>query len=173
MQQVLSHLEQSSADTVVAMNAAKGTMETMNQSLQRQLALYYEISVNVIYEPSSKELLISNNGRTNVTIWGDKFGDQTPLIVNNGRAIPPSGAIKTDATFVYDYMTKKFPKPTAGFIPYEIYIKNDKGEKFLQVSEIGIQWSGDVGTLMVQTTAVAPGQWKPGTAQNLIFTKVE
>jgi hypothetical protein len=112
---------------------------------------------------------ITNNGRTNVTVWGDKFGEKPPVIVGDGRAVPPVGALKTDATYVYDALTARFPKPSTGLVPYELYIKTDRGEKFVQVSHIGIHWQGDIAILNVQTTSVTLGHWKPGVSQNPIF----
>src|ERR1700751_5713423 len=71
-QAVLSNLEKSSAATVGAMTAARSTMETMNASLQKQLALYYDVSMNIGFDPDKKELTFINNGRTNIALWGTK-----------------------------------------------------------------------------------------------------
>lgn len=166
-----NNLNKSSDATAKTLVAVQGTMEGMNGALQKQLALFYEVSVNVIFEPETKLLFITNNGRTNVSIWGDKFGGNAAAIVADGRAIPPGGALKVDAAYVHDFLRERFPKPNSGLVPYELYIKNDRGEKFVQGSQIGIRWQGDLAVLNVQTSSVAPGHWKPGTSGNPAFKR--
>ncbi|MGA8143889.1 MAG: hypothetical protein WB987_08390 [Candidatus Acidiferrales bacterium] len=47
-----------------------------------------------------------------------------------------------------------------GILPYEVYIRNDKGQDFVQVENIGIRWQDDAGIVFVQTISVTPGHWK-------------
>jgi hypothetical protein len=160
LQTILFHLETSSQATVDTMKALKGTTEEMSASLQKQLALFYEVSVNVIYNPATKQLAVSNNGRTNVTLWGDKSADQAASIISLGRTITPTGAITVDAKDMYDIVVARFPKPMMGTLPYELYIKNEKGKEFIQINSIGIHWENDQAIIFVQTDGIAPGKWK-------------
>jgi hypothetical protein len=44
----------------------------MNEAVQKELAVSYEVSLNVKYDITSDRILITNEGRTNVALWGSK-----------------------------------------------------------------------------------------------------
>lgn len=159
VQQVLTHLDESSKDTAAAIKEERQTMEAMNTALQRQLALFYDVSLNMIFEQDKKKQLIMNNGRTNVVVWGGKTGEETPFIPAEGRTITAGAGFELDGSLAYELMIARFPKPSQGLLPYELYIKNERGEEFVQHGYFGLSWQADVGILSVQTISVAPEHW--------------
>ena len=134
-------------------------METMNASLQKQLALYYDVSMNIVFDPDKKELTFINNGRTNIALWGTKAGEDAAQIEKEGRTIPPNGGFTMGAATTCNFMTARFPKPSEGSVPYEVYIKNERREEFVLRGNFGMSWQGDAGKLTVQTTAIMPEHW--------------
>ncbi|HXZ11439.1 MAG TPA: hypothetical protein VEG64_03515 [Candidatus Sulfotelmatobacter sp.] len=163
-QQVFEHLEESSRATADSLVAVKGTMEGMNTALQRQLALYYDVSVNVVYEQDTKDLLFSNNGRTNVSLWGVMIERGGYLPGNEGRTIPPGGSYKIELPQILDLMNSRFPKPAEGFIAFEVYLKNEKNEEFVLHGYFAMHWKNDVGKVGTQTASIMPERWsKPAT----------
>jgi len=159
VQQVLSHLEESSKDTAAAIKEERQTMEAMNTALQRQLALFYDVSLNVLFDQDRKKLMLTNNGRTNIVFWGGKIGDTNAFVPEEGRTITAGAGFEFDISPTYESMIARFPKPAQGMIPYELYIKNERGEEFVQHGYFSLVWKNDVGILNVQTISVAPEHW--------------
>src|SRR5436305_497498 len=52
----------------------------------------YAISAVLVFEPSTKHLLISNFGRTNIYLAGYGLDDLTPVMQQSPRLIPPLGS---------------------------------------------------------------------------------
>jgi len=158
MQLVLSHLQDTSKATADTMVALQTTTETMATSLQKQLALSYEVAVTPIWDASTKKISIVNNGRTNVAVWGYKLANE-PAIIWNSRVISPQGTYILVASQIYDDMKVKVPKGTGGYVLFELYIKNDKGEEFVQHCVIGLTWKEDDLILGMQVVSVEPEHW--------------
>jgi len=158
MQLVLSHLQDTSKATADTMVALKTTTETMATSLQKQLALSYEVAVTPVWDASAKKISLVNNGRTNLAVWGYKL-DNEPAIIWNSRVISPQGTYILIASQIYDDLKVKVPKGTAGYVRFELYIKNDKGEEFVQHCAIGLSWKEDDLILGMQVVSVEPEHW--------------
>ncbi len=68
-------------------------------------------------------------------------------------------------------MVSHFPKPSAGFVRYDLYFKNERGESFILANRIGIRWDNDTPFILMQTLSVAPGHWRPGKSKRLSLMK--
>jgi hypothetical protein len=156
---VLGNMEKSSKETLGAITAERQTMEAMNTALQKQLALFYDVSLNMVFDQDKKELMLMNNGRTNVVLWGGKVGEERAFAAEEGRTITSGAGFKFEGSLSYELMIARFPKPAQGLLPYELYIKNERGEEFVQHGYFGVVWQNDVGILNVQTISVAPEHW--------------
>jgi hypothetical protein len=160
----LQNLEKSSDATAKTLVAVQGTMEGMNTTLQKQLMLFYDVSVNVIIDPTTKEIWLINNGRTSVVIWGTKFGEGAAYIAKTGRTVAPAASIRFSGMDIYNSLIARFPKPQVGFTPFEFYIKNEKQEQFIESGVIGIQWEGDNAKAFAQTNSVTPSHWNQASS---------
>jgi hypothetical protein len=156
---VFENLEKSSIATAGSLMAAQQLLQNMNGALQKQLALFYDVSVNVFFDEQKKEIIFANNGRTNLTLWGTKLEGEAPEIMKEGRMIPPGGAFKIDAVTTYNFMARRFPKPSQGLVDFEVYLKNERGEEFFERGNIGMRWQNDTGQLLVQTKTIEPEHW--------------
>jgi hypothetical protein len=163
-QKVLSHLQDSSQATADTMKELKSATEGMNTALQKQLMLFYEVSVNVIIDPTTKEIWLINNGRTNVVIWGTKFGEGAAYITKDGRTVAPAASIRFSGMDIYNALIARSPKPQVGFAPFELYIKNEKQEQFIESGDIGIHWEGDNAKVFAQTNSVIPSHWNQASS---------
>jgi hypothetical protein len=171
-QLIWSNMERSSEATASALLATQETMKMMNWSLQKQLALSYEIAVTPIWDASTKKITIMNNGRTNIAVWGTKLSDG-PAIIWNSRVISPLGTYIITADYIYNELQQKTPKGTGQFVPFELYIKNDKGEEFVEHCEIGASWKDDDLILGMQIVSVEPEHWSENikkTENKIIFS---
>jgi hypothetical protein len=145
-EQVFTNLEKSSDATAKTLAAEQSTMEGMNTALQRQLALYYDVSVAVIFNQDKKRMTFVNQGRTNVVLMGTKFFDDPPVFEPLGRNVQPNGAYEIDAAPQYAKVEANVPKGKEGLVPFDIYIKNEQGEEFVEHCFFGISWEALVAS---------------------------
>jgi hypothetical protein len=158
-QQIFQNLESSSKATANTMTALEATTETMNGALQKQLTLFYDVSVNVLFDTEKKLVGFVNNGRTNVSIWGIRMEQEPMILLAEGRSIPPGGAFQIPGGPAYDFVRRRFPKPSEGLVPFEVFIKNGRGEEFIQHGYLGVRWPNESGEFVIQTTSIVPQSW--------------
>jgi hypothetical protein len=156
---IWEHMDTSTKATADTLTSLAGTTDAMNKALQKQLALFYDVSLNVLFDQGRKKLMLTNNGRTNIVFWGGKVGDTNAFVPDEGRTITAGAGFEFDISPTYESMIAQFPKPAQGMIPYELYIKNERGEEFVQHGYFSLVWKNDVGILNVQTISVAPEHW--------------
>lgn len=159
MQSVMSDLQKSSQATAASLDALRGTTESMNAAVQKQLGLFYDVSVNVVVDSQTKELTLVNNGRTEVSVWGGVIGNVPANFDKEGRIIVPETGYKIDATKECDFVIARFPHPTDGQVPSEFYFKNARGQEFVQYGYFGVHWNNVLPTITTQTTYIVPENW--------------
>jgi hypothetical protein len=157
-QAIRANMETSSRATAATLDSLAGTTSAMNTALQKQLALYYEISVTPVWDASTKKITIANTGRTNIALWGSKFYDQ-PVRIEDSRMIAPSGTYIIAADSLYSILVQRVPKGSNQFIPLDLYIRNDRREEFTEHCLIGTSWTNDTLNLGLQIVSVEPEHW--------------
>jgi hypothetical protein len=165
-EKVFTNLEANSAMTAKTLVTVEGTMETMNASLRKQVALFYDLDVIITFDQDTKNLILQNLGRTNVSFWGSRVGDSPITIETEGRTIPAGGGYKMQITKTYAEMMEHFPKPTDGEISFDFFFKNERSEEFDVSGYFAMHWENDVGHFNVQIVSIVPEHWskKPQTA---------
>lgn len=156
---VLSDLQKSSQATADMLGTLKNTTESMNIAAQKQLGLFYDVAVNVVFDTQGKEMTFINEGRTNVLVWGGVIGDVTPNMEKDGRIILPGAGYMVDGSRIYDFLVARFPSPGDGQVPSEFYYKNARGEEFVQYGYVGVHWNGLLPNITTQTTYIVPEKW--------------
>jgi hypothetical protein len=136
MQTVLSHLEtnseatmKQSQETAKILETLAGTMEATKNATQGQLAVSYDPSVLVRFIETHK-FQVLNNGHTNITLWGSQLGGQESVFLATPTILPPNGGYEFDAEALYQQSNGLLGLPSKS-VPYEIYIKNALGHKFV------------------------------------------
>jgi len=158
MEGVLSNLQQTSQATANTMTTLEKTTETMNGAIQNQLALSYDPSVLVKYTPTH-QLDVLNNGGTNITLWGSKLGDQAPVFLKVPSVLPRNAGYEFDAEAMYNQFFERFQKEGSVSVPYEIYVKNDLGRKYLVDCTL-TSVTGSYGvTIVTQVNGIIPREW--------------
>lgn len=159
-QTIWTNMERSSNSTANTLGAVENTMQMTSSTLQRELALFYDVALNVVIDQYNDETIdVVNTGRTNVTFWGIKIGNEHPTIRTESSVIPPGAGIRLDWIRIYDVMAKQFPEPTEGSVQFEAYIKNAKGEEFVQHGDFVMHWANNTGTVTSETTRIEPERW--------------
>jgi hypothetical protein len=163
-QQVLTNLQASSASTATTLAMLESTSELMNQSLQKQVALFYDVSIIPVYDEGQKRLNIVNSGRTGIVLWGLKLADQKPDIDTEGRTVSPNSTYSIDAKKIVEAVITLKPKGTDGLVPFEIYLKNERGEEFTQNCRFAVMWDDkDTPKIGVQVVSITPEHWSKAT----------
>jgi len=165
-QVIWKNMETSSDATAKTLTSLASTTAAMNLALQKQLALFYEVSVTPVWDASAKKITIMNSGRTNVSVWGTRLDDDPPLMWDS-RVISPMSTYIVAAEYIFDELRQKVPKGTGRFVSYDLYITNDKGEEFVEHCEIGVSWKDDDLNLAMQIVSVTPEHWRNSGQKNL------
>jgi hypothetical protein len=156
---VLQKLKESASATADTLTALKSTTEVMNVAMQRQLALFYDVALVVTIDNGTKRMTFSNTGRTNIVLFGLKLGDGEAIFEKEGRTVSPTAAYQIDASESYASIAKRFAKGAGGLIPFDVYVKNEKGEEFTTHCRIGVSWAKDEMDLTMQIVSVTPDHW--------------
>jgi hypothetical protein len=149
MQQVLSHLEESSAATAETLTALQETSKQMNKAVQKELAFSYEVSLNVKFDITSDQIIITNEGRTRVSLWGSKVGKSGIVMQEVPRTLTPGVPYLITGHEVTTGLTDVVPKEGFAPVPFVMFIKNERGEEFVARYEF------------VQMTMMGPMQIQP------------
>lgn len=160
MHGVLSSLQTSSEATAKTLTALQKTTESMNGAIQKELSLFYDVSVSTIYSPSDKKLTIANTGRTNITIGGIKVSTGEPQIVPEGRVLIQQATYSIDLASVYDAIVQQGLKDPNGLVPFDVYVKNEKLEEFVIHSYFVVSLKDKATTIVgAQEGSITPQHW--------------
>jgi hypothetical protein len=154
---IWEHMDTSTKATADTLLATQGTMEAMRNAEENQLKLFYDINMNTLYVASSKGLSLINNGRTNVTLWELKIGTGPRVPEKEPRVITPNAGFQVSLQQFYDLSKKNLAKDSLGQTPLDVFVKNEKGEKFTVQGYLVTVWTKDDIDIRTQTTSVTPG----------------
>ncbi len=158
MQDVLSHLQDSSKATADRIATLKTTTETMNAAVQKQVEFYYDVQLNIIYDRPSKRLAIINQGKSAVTIWDARLGTiVTPLPQTPELIAPNGGVVYAVLNGIYNDAVKRVPKDSTLASPYSAYIENEQKQKFTIHCTLTALWESDALIFHVLTKSISPG----------------
>lgn len=160
-QQVFTNLQASSAATAGTLIALQETSKQMNEAVQKELAVSYEVSLNVKYDTTTDRIIINNEGRASVTLWGSKVGKSGILMEKAPRTLTPgvpySIVGQEVATGLGGIGQVGVQKPTP--VSFVMFLKNERGEELLARYEfVGLTMSGplQIQPIMVSIT---PFEW--------------
>jgi hypothetical protein len=151
---ILSALATSSSATADRLAELKEVTKKMNEGIQTELELNYDVTVEVTFDNSVKHVNIANKGRTNVYVWGDKIGDGPPTMDTKGRLIAPGGYYYILADKFYEEVGRVLPKGSEKLLPFTVYLKNDHGNEFTVQCQFFAVWYLDNLTIHTQTTSI-------------------
>jgi hypothetical protein len=160
-QQVFTNLQASSAATAKTLESERQTMEAMKVSLQRQVELFYDVQINVVYNEATKKLLLINNGRTNVMLYEAMIGgDHTEVKkFEKPQLITPAGAQEFAMEKAVEDLAKELPKGQERTFTFTFFVKNEKQERFTLAGDLAAVWRGDVISFNTHPSTIVPG-WK-------------
>lgn len=157
--QVLSHLEESSAATAGSLTALQETSKQMNEAVQKELAFSYEVSLNVKFDITSDRIIITNEGRTNVALWGSKVGKSVVVMEKGLRMLTPGVPYLITGHEVTTGLTGVVPKGGFAPVPFVMYVKNERGEEFVaryEFAQMLMMGPSHIEPIML---SIAPFEW--------------
>jgi len=149
---VFQNLEKSSG-------ATSDSLVAVRTSLEKQLALLYDVSVAVTFDHNLKRIILVNNGRTNLYIWGDQLNRGNRVLEAKPKMITPGGSHYIIADSFYEELGRKLPKGSKDMIPFDVFIKNEVGDSFIIESQFFATWFNDLLTIHTQTSSVRRMGW--------------
>lgn len=155
---VFEHLDKSSGATAETLVAVKDSINAMKTAVQNQLALSYEPSIIVKFEPT-RRLNIINGGRTSITLWGDKQGNDAPYFLKAPHVMAINAGYEFDATPLYTQLEQRVPKGSSYTFPLQIYIKNELGAEFIVHATLTGVWEEDRVRIFTQVNSILRSQW--------------
>jgi hypothetical protein len=158
-QAVFSNLQASSAATARTLESLQKTTEEMNKNIQTEVGLNYDVAVEVTFDNQVKHVNMSNKGRTNVYVWGDKLDRQKAVLDTKGRMIAPGGYYYIIADTFYEELSKKMPNGSDRLVPFAVFLKNENGDEFIVDCQFFASWITGPLTIHTQTTSVRRAKW--------------
>jgi hypothetical protein len=163
IEEVLAGLEKTSEETAGTMGALEATSQHMSAILQKQVELFYDVQINVVYSVGAKKLTISNLGRSNVTLWSARIGTEAQPMVKYPKPvlIPPSGAYEIGVQDLVKSATSLVPKGQKRPYIYTFWVRNERGEKFTVSGDLLAQWGQNAISFTVPDNTIIAGWSKP------------
>jgi len=159
-QGVFANLQASSAATAGTLQSLEKTTEEMNKNIETEVALNYDVAVEVTFDNQVKHVNISNKGRTNVYVWGDKLDQQNPVLEKKGKMIAPGGYYYIIADTFYQELAKKLPHDSQRTVPFKVFLRNENGDEFIVECQFFADWNTGPLAIRTQTTSIRRAKWK-------------
>ncbi|MFZ0885036.1 MAG: hypothetical protein WAN14_16665 [Candidatus Acidiferrales bacterium] len=159
MQGVLSNLQKSSDATAKTLTALQSTTESMNAAIQKELSLFYDVSVGTTYSNEDKRLIVSNVGRTNIVVGGIKISNAPPLMIPNGRVLTPQAMFDGEVAPFYNLIIQQASQDKDGLVPFDVYVKNERLEEFVVHSYFVVSLKDKVTITGIQEGSITPRHW--------------
>jgi len=158
-QAVWSNMEKSLDATAGTLAALQKTTETMNTAVQNELALSYDPSVGVSFDPA-QQMRVVNTGRTNLMLGGSKIANQPAVFLGTPYLLGPTAGYAFNAGDLFGELTRSLKPFSRGpSIACEVYIKNELGVEFVVNSTI-TPVSDTLGTrLVTQVNGISRRDW--------------
>jgi len=157
-QAVFTNLQASSAGTASTLITLQETSKQMNEAVQKELAVAYEVSLNVKYDITSDRIIITNEGRTSVALWGSKVGKSGIVMEKTARTLTPGVPYSIPGPEVSAGLSGVLPPGGFRPVPFVMFVKNERGEEFVARYEFVALTR--VGPLQIQPIMVSITQFK-------------
>jgi len=142
---------------------AKNNSEEERLRVERELlAIDYTPSINFIYQ--SPRVLILNNGRTNVELWGASYGAIDTPIEREPRLITPGTHYYIQADQLESQMRARLTEGQQGFTPCRVFVKTQDKKKYTIKGQLLGEVKNGVLSIHTQTIGAVEG-WHEATKQ--------
>jgi hypothetical protein len=158
-QAVFANLQTSSAATAGTLTALEDTSKQMNEAVQKELAFSYEVSLNVKFDVTTDRIIVSNEGRTRVALWGSKVGKSGVVMEKGPRTLTPGVPYLIIGHEVTTGLSGIVPKGGFPPVPFVMFIKNERGEEFVARYEFAQMLMMGPSQIQPVMLSIAPFEW--------------
>jgi hypothetical protein len=170
---ILTNLQSSTADTATALaglatltkamsdntSASSTTLlslrsmtATMNKN---QLSLFYDPSIALIYNMAQNRILLTNTGRTRLTVMSLKVNGQ-PQDFPGQKLISAGTSRYVDFAENYKKISSGLAKGTSLSLPVEAHLENEIKKHFVLSGNLFFVWNNDKVEVHGQNNSVLP-----------------
>ena len=152
-------MNESTATTAKTLNSLENTTRVMNQGVHDQIALFYDPSVVITYDATQKKIVLSNTGRSAITITEFKLNGSALSFVGGGdaaRTIPEGSGYQIDNGSQYSTWESQIPKGGGMVVPVIATLKNELGRTYHLQAALYVFWQNDKLTVYTQTYSITP-----------------
>ena len=157
--QVLTNLQTSSSATASTLTELQATSKQMNEAVQNELAVAYEVSLNVKFDITSDQIIITNEGRTRVSLWGSKVGKSSIVMEKVPRTLTPGVPYLITGHEVTTGLTGVVPKGGFPPVPFVMFIKNEREEEFVARYEFAQMLMMGPSQIQPIMLSITPFEW--------------
>jgi hypothetical protein len=169
---LLGAMNRNTAATVAAMNnlrqdqqaslaTQKTTLETitaMNEGIQRQLGVNYEVNPEIIFLEDQKQLRVVNKGRDSLFLWGSKWRTSAVIMEKEGKFIPIGGNYFVPADSIFREIDA-LPKGLQVNIPFEVYLAGADGRHYTVHLNVAVNWETGSRKVFTQALRIKREKW--------------
>jgi hypothetical protein len=173
---ILTNLQNSTSDTAAALKrlaeldramgdntsassktllSLRSTTEEMNRAVHDQLSLFYDPSVALTYDPGQDRVILTNTGRSRLTIMALKL-DGVPVDTVKMKLIPAGTHMYLEYSEGYKQMSARVARGTSLSVPVEAHLESENGKHFVLNGSLFFVWDKDKLTVHGQNTSVQP-----------------
>ena len=166
---VIDKLNKSSAETAATLTAVRQAQEAsletqkrtlenivaMNNSLQDEMDL--NLTEAVQYGGGAtggghERVDLTNNGRSVLSVWGSKFGNEPPTMRKTPMVLTPGSSIPFDISRLIEKTIKAMGTATEASIPFELYLRRGNGTEYVAKGTVQVNRKNNVTYIGRMTT---------------------
>jgi hypothetical protein len=158
-QEIWRNLEASSRATASTLTALQQTTEQLNNAMQEQLGLAYEVALSVQLDAFAGRLEITNEGHTRVTLWGAKIADQVTVMQTRPIILAPGAPQSIPGEPIIALAQQQMGQKQVAAVPVTLFLKNEKDQEFVARYVLRGDQLYRAFSLHTEVVSVAPMMW--------------
>ena len=163
---LLAKLQTSAEATTATIDHLAKITDDMSKSVQTELALNYAVSVDVSYQMGDGKIYIKNSGRTDITMWGNRFSRYAQAMEPTPLLVPQNGVVSVYQMVVRNDFSMVPPSEAATpatVFPFEIYLQNSQGREYVAKVAFVAKKTGENLQVLTQTGSIKEQAWSRQT----------
>jgi hypothetical protein len=146
-----------------SLDAQKNTLRSigkMNESLQQQLNLAFAVAVAVTADQAAKRIIVTNQTKTAIYVWGIKYDGEPPLKFTDERFVAPGVSYFFTIEKMFDIPLTTIPKNgSRQQVSLDFYLISADGKPYIAKCFLDEGWESDAMKIYPNTISVKQEAW--------------
>jgi hypothetical protein len=147
----------SASSTAGTLQNLEGTTKAMNKAAQAQLSLFYDPSIALTYDSALNRVLLTNTGRTRLTVTSLKVNGVVANIAGM-KVIAAGTNMYLEFAEGYKHYSSTLIKGSSLNVPIGAHLENENRKHFVLNGNLFFVWENDKVTVHGQSMSVLPEQ---------------